>query len=61
MLWFKACPKCGGDLHFESDIYGSFVHCLQCSYELSDVQVQRLPYTPGPPAPALAARAQRAA
>ena len=30
MFYFKACPKCHGDLYFNSDGYGTFVECLQC-------------------------------
>ena len=30
MFFFKACPKCQGDLHVDRDSYGTFVKCLQC-------------------------------
>ena len=30
MMLFKACPKCGGDIIFDSDIYGKYTRCLQC-------------------------------
>ena len=30
MFWLKQCPKCAGDLYQESDIFGSYVACLQC-------------------------------
>ena len=30
MFYFKACPKCGGDMYLERDAYGSFQKCLQC-------------------------------
>ena len=30
MFYFKACPKCSGDLHFERDVYGAFFKCFQC-------------------------------
>ena len=30
MLLFKSCPKCHGDLHVNSDIYGDYKECLQC-------------------------------
>ena len=30
MFYFKACPKCQGDLSLEQDSYGSFLKCLQC-------------------------------
>ena len=37
LLWLKACPKCGGDLHLYEDIYGWYKQCLQCAY-LIDVE-----------------------
>ena len=30
MLHFKACPRCGGDIHVNSDVYGEYKECLQC-------------------------------
>jgi len=30
MIYFKACPKCGGDLTDERDIYGKYLRCQQC-------------------------------
>ncbi len=30
MFFFKACPKCHGDLYLDNDAYGAFVECLQC-------------------------------
>ena len=38
MFFFKACPKCHGDLYVDSDSYGSFVECLQCGF-LRDMEV----------------------
>ncbi len=32
MIWFKACPKCQGDLCLDSDHFGKFKTCLQCGY-----------------------------
>ena len=26
MFFFKACPKCQGDLHLDRDSYGAFVN-----------------------------------
>ena len=26
----KACARCGGDMSYESDMYGLFRQCLQC-------------------------------
>jgi len=32
-MWLKTCPKCAkGDLLLEKDMYGEFIHCLQCGY-----------------------------
>lgn len=33
--WFKECPRCGGDLREESDIYGRYISCVQCGYILN--------------------------
>ena len=30
MLALKGCPRCGGDLHSNRDIYGEYRECLQC-------------------------------
>ncbi|MFQ6027112.1 MAG: hypothetical protein ACE5Q6_06450 [Dehalococcoidia bacterium] len=30
MFYFKACPKCSGDLYLDKDQYGTFVECVQC-------------------------------
>ena len=30
-FYFKACPKCGGDMYLDRDAYGYFRKCLQCS------------------------------
>ncbi len=35
MFWFKACPRCHGDLYQETDAYGPYVTCLQCSHYLT--------------------------
>jgi tRNA(Ile2) C34 agmatinyltransferase TiaS len=26
------CPKCGGSMFMDSDVYGWFEQCLQCGY-----------------------------
>jgi len=33
------CPKCGGNLFLDKDLYGWYEQCLQCSYtgDLEDV------------------------
>ncbi len=37
MLFFKSCPRCKGDIHFNQDIYGRYKECLQCGF-MEDVQ-----------------------
>ena len=32
MLYFKACPRCRGDMHGASDMYGPYKECLQCGH-----------------------------
>ena len=29
-FYFKACPRCRGDMYLDSDAYGYFRKCLQC-------------------------------
>lgn len=54
MIYFKACPKCQGDLHLAEDIHGCYVSCLQCGF-LRDLDsahqlfTQRAGDTPPPP------------
>jgi hypothetical protein len=31
----KACPRCGGDISVECDIYGVYIQCIQCGAHLS--------------------------
>ena len=32
MMMFKACPRCGGDVHMTSDMYGRYAQCIQCGH-----------------------------
>ncbi|MEE8363812.1 MAG: hypothetical protein V3S18_07065 [Dehalococcoidia bacterium] len=32
MIFFKACPRCRGDIELASDPYGGYVKCLQCGF-----------------------------
>lgn len=32
----KACKRCQGDLSLESDVYGTYVQCLQCGATYSE-------------------------
>ncbi len=38
MFWFKSCPKCHGDLYRDSDTYGTYIACMQCSHYLTQVE-----------------------
>jgi len=42
MYWLKACPRCRGDLHQESDFYGPYVACIQCGYVLNASEEETL-------------------
>ena len=28
----RSCPRCGGDLFTDRDVYGEYLQCLQCGY-----------------------------
>lgn len=32
MVKFKSCPRCKGDMHLNTDIYGAYRECLMCGY-----------------------------
>ena len=34
MIYFKACPRCRGDMTLGEDMYGRYLECLQCGYEV---------------------------
>lgn len=42
MLLLKSCPRCGGDLHETTDLYGRYHQCIQCGHmaDLPDRQVR---------------------
>jgi len=42
MFWFKSCPKCHGDLYRNSDTYGTYIACMQCSHYLTQADETRL-------------------
>lgn len=42
MIWFKSCPRCGGDLAEYKDWYGLYISCIQCGYYLSDAEESSL-------------------
>ena len=41
MLFLRACPKCGGDLFMDRDMYGGYVKCLQCGLMRHTEEEQR--------------------
>ena len=41
-FWLKGCRRCGGDLHEEADVGGTFVMCLQCGHEVTREEEQAL-------------------
>ena len=42
MFWLKGCPWCGGDLFSDTDMFGSYITCFQCSRDLNDADVAAL-------------------
>ena len=40
MLYMKSCPRCHGDVQFDSDNFGAFAKCLQCGFN-RDFQTRR--------------------
>ena len=42
MMWFKACPRCSGDLYSEKDTYGPYLACLQCGHDLTVAEEARV-------------------
>lgn len=33
-VYYRACPRCHGDLQVNKDVYGEYKECLQCGYML---------------------------
>ena len=42
MFWLKGCPWCGGDLFSDTDLFGSYITCFQCSRDLNEAEVASL-------------------
>lgn len=42
MFWLKGCPWCGGDLFSDTDLFGSYITCFQCSRDLNEAEVAAL-------------------
>ena len=46
MLYFNSCPRCKtGTVQLESDLYGSYLSCLNCGFEKSATSVRKLDYS----------------
>lgn len=46
MLYFNSCPRCTtGTVQLESDLYGSYLSCLNCGFEKSATSVRKLDYS----------------
>ncbi len=39
-FYFKACPRCRGDMYLDEDVYGAYTKCLQCGriYEIPAIK-----------------------
>lgn len=61
MMWFRSCPKCGGDLSASADIYGSYIQCVQCGFLRDTPQQPVLLRRSAQPAPAPAFAQRRSA
>ena len=42
--WYRACPKCGGDVYESEEIDGFEFKCLQCSKTVHGSDLSRLEY-----------------
>ena len=38
MYWLKACQKCHGDLCRDTDVYGTYLACLQCGSHTTEAE-----------------------
>ena len=34
VVYYRACPRCHGDVQVNQDVYGEYKECLQCGYML---------------------------
>ena len=39
MVFYRACPKCKGDMDTRRYLYGSFIECIQCGL-LQDLAIK---------------------
>ena len=40
-VYFRACPRCHGDVHIKEDMYGQYKECLQCGYMLDTLKTSK--------------------
>ena len=48
-FWYKACPRCAGDLQLREEIDDAYIRCIQCGLELDPLQeafLKRRGYVP---------------
>lgn len=50
-MWFKACPRCSGDLYPDEDSDGKFITCIQCGFSKDVKQGSDGKFLPCEPAP----------
>jgi len=43
----SSCPKCGGSIYIDNDVYGWFEQCLQCGYTCDLAKVTEIRDTLG--------------
>jgi len=48
MVFYRACPKCKGDMDTKRDLYGGFRECLQCGLLQDLVQERRVGVSTNP-------------
>ena len=41
-LYLKSCPRCGGDMNSNRDIYGEYRLCMQCGHMIDIVKPSSL-------------------
>lgn len=51
MFWLKCCPRCGGDLYLNKDIWGRYLACVQCGHHLGEAEDVALKHSSGPRLP----------
>ena len=45
MLYFRSCPRCTtGTIQLDTDIYGTYISCLNCGFEKSAASVRKIKF-----------------